>query len=298
MTKPSAKISITTACTPWLSLDALIPLLAQVGFGGVEIGLTRRSLDSTSPVSFWGNNRAMLDWATAREEASALRLLCDAHRLPCCGIAAYVEAGNRELASLAIDVGSILGASFVRVRAPWYQPGDDYRALLTEARQHFRELAAQAADAELSVVVEIHDRSICPTASAAMRLLEDLDPRHAGAIFDPGNYLTEGLEAIPMAIDLLGPYLHHVHVKDRKVTRTAQPNQRATFIDGENAPLGTGDLHWPGIAAALHAHGYHGWWSSENFTGLDQAPTDRLQGDLAFLQKLLTIPLNGAPAAG
>ena len=104
----------------------------------------------------------------------------------------------------------ILGTEFVRVRA--LAMGAPYRTLLAEARATYRDLDQISSETGIDSLIEIHDWSICPRpVPCACRR-----PRpNVGAIFDAGNFVSEGYESL-MAVDILGPFLRHVHVKTKR----------------------------------------------------------------------------------
>jgi sugar phosphate isomerase/epimerase len=146
-------------------------------------------------------------------------------------------------------------------------------------RDAWRGLAAIAAEHGIRFVLELHHRTITPGASSALRVLDGCDPAHVGVIYDVANTAIEGNEPMPLAIDLLGPYLAHVHIKDVAWQPAASWNgQDATFV-----PLGEGAMRWELCLAALRNAGYAGWLAIENFTELARGP-ERIAGDLAWLR--------------
>lgn len=282
-----SQICLTTACAPWFALPDLVPRLKQAGYDGIEVGLNDRKWDPAKSPDFWGNNQAMLDWSQAQDEAAQLRQVLDQHGLPCAAIASYVQTDDIDRIAVAVEVARILGCEFIRVRVPWYGPGCDYRSLLEQARTTYRDLAQISQETGVDSLIEIHDNSICPTASAAMRVLEGLDPSLVGVIFDPGNYAREGFESLPMVIDLLGPYLRHVHVKNGRVAMSETTNSKGIRSEGPNCDLADGLIDWPQLITWLQGAGYDGWYSLENFRGLE-SPDRRLQEDANWLRTQLT----------
>jgi sugar phosphate isomerase/epimerase len=276
------RLSIFTACTPWLPLDRLVPEVAAAGYDGIEVGLRERQWDPAKPPSFWGNNPAHLDWRTCETEALDLRRRLDAAGLRCPCVGAYLDtAAPADPLRVAAAVAGTLGATLVRLRTPVPMAGrvaEQWR----DARARLRELERIAAAAGIAWAIEMHDRSLTASANACLRLLEDRDPRRIGVILEPGNMVTEGNEALPMAIELLAGRILHVHVKDMRI-ETRDRADRLSRAGTAFAPLGSGVLDWPGILAQLAAQGYDGWLSVENFTGCDAGP-GRMAGDLATVR--------------
>jgi sugar phosphate isomerase/epimerase len=157
------------------------------------------------------------------------------------------------------------------------------RDQVAAARGHWRALAAIAGGAGIRFVLELHDRTITTGASGALRLLDGLDPAQVGVILDVGNAAMEGNEPLTLALELLGPYLAHVHVKDVSIRAGGTGwNGCETAI----VPLGQGAIRWAECLRLLRAAGYAGWLAIENFTGLDQGPA-RLADDAAWLRARL-----------
>ena len=281
-----AGISICTTTTPWKPLDELIPLVKAAGYDAIEIGLKDGVFDPAQEPNAQKNNAANIPWDGAVEEAHRVKELLDANGLLCAAIGSYVETDDIDRIATAAEVAHALGSEFIRVRVPWYREGTHYRTALEEARATYRDLSVLSAETGIDSLIEIHDNSICPSASAAMRVLEGLDPTHVGVIFDPGNFVREGLESLPMAIDLLGPYLRHVHVKNMTLTTTEQSNKMGVRWQGGHCIPSEGHLDWTKLIGWLKDSGYDGFYSLENFAGVAIGP-DQLATDAAWLRALL-----------
>lgn len=278
-------ISLCSVSAPWLPLTELAPRLRAAGYDGVEVNFKAHRFDPAQPPNCWGNNAAILDADQGVAGAQALRRILLEHdlRVPCLG--SYFRATDRSAFPLVAGVASALGAPLVRATIPDHDPAIGYAAQLADLRSAFRELEQWGRRQSLCFVIELHDHTCIPSASAAMRVLEGLDPAHVGAILDVANLIREGNESLPMAIDLLGPHLRHVHVKDARARILDQP-RRLGRHDTEHVPLGEGQVPWQAILAHLVDHGYRGWFSLENFTQLDRG-VDRIESDLRWLRVLL-----------
>ncbi|WP_139202042.1 sugar phosphate isomerase/epimerase, partial [Curtobacterium sp. MCBA15_016] len=93
----------------------------------------------------------------------------------------------------------------------------------------------------VKALVELHHMTITPSASAALRLVDGLDPEHIGVIHDLGNLVIEGHEDHLAAFELLGPYLAHAHVKNARWVDTGDTRaDGSTVWQNEWAPLRTG----------------------------------------------------------
>jgi sugar phosphate isomerase/epimerase len=134
-------------------------------------------------------------------------------------------------------------------------------------------------------LIEIHHETICPSASLAHRLISNFDPQAIGAIYDPGNMVYEGFENYRMGLELLGPYLAHVHIKNAAFARPAGGGVwTATW-----APLEDGVVNYPQLFAALRAVGYDGWLSMEDFSAA-RPSREALRHNLAFVRDVIANP--------
>lgn len=272
-------ISLFTACAPWLPLDELAPLAAAGGCTGLDLACKPHRFDTARAPAFWDNNAAVLDLDRLDVLVPAAARVLHDWNLHCPVLAGYARCTDLVTARVLAKAAHTLNAPRVRLWVPGAEPGRA-NAFLGELRSAWRELAAIAAGEGVQFVFETHDGTMATGASAAMRILEGLDPRQVGVIYDIANTVREGCEPLPLAIELLGPYLAHVHVKD-VVLRTG-----GTTWNGYStgfAPLGEGWLRWPTILGILHRGGYRGWLAIENFTGLDRGPA-RIADDVNWLR--------------
>jgi sugar phosphate isomerase/epimerase len=82
------------------------------------------------------------------------------------------------------------------------------------------------------------------TAAALATLLKKLDCPNLGVNFDPANMILYDKGDPIAALRVLGPWIQQVHIKDAKRTQVS-----GTW--GEEVPVGTGDVDWPGFFAKL-----------------------------------------------
>jgi len=275
-------VSLFTACTPWLTLDELAPLAAAAGIGGIDLACKPHRFDPSRAPGFWDNNAAVLDLDRIEVLAPDAARILSEWRLQCPVLAGYAPTNDTAAARRLAKAARILGAPAVRV---WVERPERGRVLAQVASQRaaWKELAAIAEGEGVRFVMETHDGTLATGPSAALRLIDGLDPRHVGIIYDVANTVREGSEPLEAALGLLGPHLAHVHVKD------VWHRTGGTGWDGTStgfAPLGQGTLRWPTIIGQLDAAGYHGWLAIENFTGLDVGPS-RISQDASWLRDMM-----------
>ena len=78
-------------------------------------------------------------------------------------------------------------------------------------------------------------------------------------VLDPANLVIEGSMDLRLALDMIGPFVDLVHVKNISWERTAAGKWRWRFDE-----LADGMCDWAVVLPALKAIGYDGWLSFEN----------------------------------
>jgi sugar phosphate isomerase/epimerase len=276
------KFAVFTASTPDWSPQRAATVLAGQGWDGVEWRVTDQE-DAPEP-GFWKGNRATWPLTGLEHSLPAIAEVTRSAGLEFSAIGGYVRSHDRPNVERMLAATAELGARRVRVTMPGSAEGR-YRELFAATRADLEWAAGRAARHGVAVLVELHHRTIVPSASAAIRLVDGLDPAHVGVIHDVGNLVIEGYEDYPAAFDLLGPYLAHVHVKNvarRPVGRAADGT--VTWAE-QWVPLRDGQADLAAYFRALRAHGYDGWVTCEDFsTAVPLA--DRTRDNLAYLRSL------------
>ena len=286
--------SVFTASTPdWTPKTATKTLAAQ-GWDGIEWRITDQ-IDAETP-GFWAGNRATWPLTGLEDNLEEIaRITADAG-LGFSALGGYARCDNHEDVERVLSATARLGAGKVRVttlplgtsRMGGGEPsGRSYPDLFAETKQHFGWVAERAAHHGVKALVELHHQTVISSASAALRLLEGLDPRHVGVIHDLGNLLIEGQEENLAGLQMLGDYLAHVHVKNARWVSTG------TEGDGVLAGTVTWANEWATLRAgqasvadyfrALASVGYDDWVAVEDFS-TELPLAERTADNLAYLK--------------
>ncbi|MFT4030569.1 MAG: sugar phosphate isomerase/epimerase family protein, partial [Protaetiibacter sp.] len=235
------------------------------------------------PPGFWAGNRATWPLTGLAESVPQIARITREAGLEFSALGGYCVAADRDGVLRTLEATAALGAGRVRVRMP-FNDVDDYATVFARTRAELEWAAARAGQLGVKVLVELHHQTITSSASSARRLVEGIDPTTIGVIHDLGNLLVEGHEDTRAALQLLGEYLAHVHVKNAVWERTGEIG-----IDGDVrwtaswAPLREGIASVPDYFRALAEAGYDGWVTLEDFS--THLPLEeRLEDDLAFLR--------------
>jgi sugar phosphate isomerase/epimerase len=118
------------------------------------------------------------------------------------------------------------------------------------------------------------------TAELLRRTLDDLKMPNLKVNFDPANMLLYDMGDPIRAVEILGPDIRSVHVKDARRPRT--PGHW-----GEEVPLGQGEVNIPRFLKTLQSVGYTGPLVVEREVGNQASRLLDIRQGLAFLRECL-----------
>ncbi len=277
------RFSVFTASTPQWTPQQAATILATQGWEGIEWRVTDQ--EQTAEPGFWAGNLATWPLTGLEEHLPQIARITREAGLEYSGLGGYVRVHDRSNVERMLCATAALGAGRVRVTMPTLGEGH-YRDLLTRTRADLEWAAERAAQHNVAVLVELHHRTIVASASAAMRLVEGLDPARVGVIHDIGNLVIEGHEDPLAAFQMLGPYLAHVHVKNVAWHPASNAPDGSVVWKEDWAPLREGQADLDAYLHALTAYGYDGWITVEDFSTA-QPLEQRTQDNLAYLKSIL-----------
>lgn len=270
------RLGVCSVSLPDLTPDQAIPLVAEAGYAGIEWRIFSE-VGGAGPAHFLANNRC-----TVRPTADAVRAVsarCAQAGLQIIGLSPYLEPGDLAGVEEMMRLAGLAGAANVRLRAP--RMGDKgFHRLLSEGVEYFTAVAELGRRHGIKALLEMHQRTICPSASLAMRVVEGLPAEHVGVIYDAGNVVLEGYEDPRMALQILGPYLAHVHLKNAAFAR---PSGGGVW-QPEWTPMDDGVLDVRRILSLLTDVGYDGWVSVEDLS-TDRPSAAALRFNASFLRR-------------
>jgi sugar phosphate isomerase/epimerase len=275
------KFSVFTASTPEWEPATAARILAAQGWDGVEWRVTDQ--EPADPPGFWAGNRATWPLNGLEESLDEIARVTRDAGLEMSGIGGYAKAADRVNVERMLSATANLGARQVRVTMPSSE-GADYREVFDRTRDDVMWAVDRARELGVKVLVELHHRTITPSASAALRLVDGLDPAHIGVIHDLGNLVIEGQEDALAGFQLLGEYLAHVHVKNVAWRPTGAIGFDGDVVWAEDwATLRGGQASVSSYFEALAEHGYDGWVTLEDFS-TELPLEERIADDLAYLR--------------
>ncbi|UUZ81640.1 sugar phosphate isomerase/epimerase [Paenibacillus sp. P26] len=181
--------------------------------------------------SFWRRNLCSIDPKASEEELARFERVTKEHGLETVSVTPYLTTGDLEGTEQVLRVAKRLGARTIRVGVPRYDGTQNYNELFDQAVKYLHGVEELAKQYGIKCLVETHHVTIAPSAGLAHRLVSGFSPDHIGVLFDPGNMVHEGYENFRMGLELLGPYLAHVHIKNTGWKRTEQTGRRVAGLD-------------------------------------------------------------------
>ena len=161
---------------------------------------------------------------------------------------------SQQCAKLASELGMKQIGTHVGFVPHKGQPG--YETMLSRVR----EIAQMFAQHKLELLMETGQEP----AGELLQFLNDLAAPNVHINFDPANMILYGAGDPIEAIGILGPHIHHVHVKD------AIPSSKPGVEWGEEVPFGTGKVGSTAFLQALKKVGYTGPLAIEREAGSDR----------------------------
>jgi len=291
------KVGLFTVGIPDLTTEEGAQALKEAGYDGVEWRVTHvpEEFRDEEP-SFWRNN--LCTFEPRIEEAERARRISEEAGLEIVGLGTYISVGDLEATEDAMSFARTAGAPQLRVGVA--RPGEQtaYAELFELTRNYLARVEALSQEYSVRALVEIHHGTICPSASLAHRLVSGFDPENIGVIYDPGNMVHEGFEDYRIGLELLGPYLAHVHLKNAAYERP----EGGGVWKARWSPLEDGVVDFESLLVALEGVGYDGWLVMEDFSAV-RPGRETLQHNLRLIRNLLGRPSTpnrrtGADSAG
>ncbi|OFX18194.1 MAG: hypothetical protein A2Z18_01190 [Armatimonadetes bacterium RBG_16_58_9] len=277
------KYAVFTVMMPEFTPEQVVSEIKKLGYKGVEWRVHNVPSRNTAAASSWGANKATIDLATIADKAEHTRTICEDNDLEIIALGTYLSHTMLDDVERCMEAAKILGCPSIRVSPPAYDGTENFYDLCEEAADGYARVEDLAKDYEVRANVELHHGNLCPSASLAYRLVSNFDPDFVGVIYDPGNMMCEGFEDWQLGLEMLGPYLSHVHVKNVGwVEDSCQEDVK--HWKTQVVPMKEGIVSWEEVRLALSKVGYRGWLSIEDF-----APGDtlkKLADDIAYLKSI------------
>ncbi|HEV2072750.1 MAG TPA: sugar phosphate isomerase/epimerase family protein [Thermomicrobiales bacterium] len=276
------KYAVFTVSTPSMTPEEVAPKLKEYGYDGIEWRVVDEKPNPPG-MGFWHGNKSTIAFTGLEDSVPRIRHLAEENGLEMPALGTYVRASAPADVEAAMRGAVALGVKRLRVNVARYDSSEPFMPVWNRDREDYTRVAELAQKHGVQAQIEIHHGSVCPSASAARLYVEGMDPEHVGVIHDAGNMVYEGFENYRMGLEMLGPYLAHVHVKNARWFPRKYRDDRSVIWTCDAAPLHRGIAEIRDLFRALKAVGYDGWISVEDFS-TERPLDDRLKENLSFLK--------------
>ncbi len=277
------KYAVFSVMCPEYDLEETAEVVASLGFDGIEWRVTKKSPEPIKEISYWSGNRSTVDVENIADSLPEAKKIADAHGLGTPILGTYLRCNEHDMIERVMEAAAGVGCPMMRIGTPPYDGSRPYPELYDEAVRDYAKVAQLAAKYGVRACIEMHMDIITPSAGLTHRVVSHFDPAQVGVIFDPGNMVVEGYEQYQMALELLGPYLAHVHAKNCLWEKVGEEDGVAKW-QWKMAAVKKGQTDWTKVYAALKKVGYDGWVSFEDFSEGDTKA--KLTEALAYLKQL------------
>jgi sugar phosphate isomerase/epimerase len=263
------KLSVFTVVTPDLTPEELAAAAKDAGIEGIEWRFKEipEEVKGEKP-SFWRNNLCSIDPSATDAELERFARAAKDNGLETVSVTPYLQAGDLKSTERVLEVARKLGAGTIRVGVPVYDGTKHFNELYELTAEYLKNVEPLAKQYGVKCLIETHHNTITASASSAYRLVSNFDPAHIGVLFDPGNMVHEGYENFRMGMELLGPYLAHVHIKNTGWKKTdLREDGSGSWTSYWESNL-QGIVNWRQVLTDLKAVGYNGYLGVEDFSGL------------------------------
>ena len=284
------KLGAFTTFTPEYTFAEACKMIKSLGYDGVQpriIPKESAGFDPAKPFNPWGNNKGGIsEDAFFADPIAALKPAAEIG-LEVSSAASYTATADMPRAVAMVKACGKAGIRNVRIGAlPMPKEAKfDVAAYMDRCRASYKELVQEAKKVNVRPCIELHMGNVYPSASGAVALLKGISPEDAGVLYDPANSISDGWEVPKVALNVLGPYLAEVHVKNSQwvpdVTENGITRWKTVPSDLEN-----GCVNWAEVVAQLKVQGYNGWLVEEGHTH-GRESYQRLKMAAELLRKLM-----------
>ncbi len=280
------KLSLTSVMLPRWDLKTTFKKLGKHGYEGIE--LRCRYNDPNAELSYWGRHLTDVSPDNILDKAAQIRDLSNETGVRVCTLASNFTYDKTEIIEKIFKGARAIDSDnppLIRVGAQHHDRQAPYIPQFLKARVGFADLVEMARDYGVKIIYEIHVGTIAVSVSRTIALLENFDPNHIGAIWDVPNMIRVGLEDSKMGLELLGPYLAHVHIGNATPVQTQRDETGSMKWQWDFSDLREGMADIPQIIQDLKDVGYRGYISLEEFGPGDDEEKISSQGN--YLKSLI-----------
>ncbi len=282
------KYSLFTVSVPELTPEQALIKLKECEYDGVDWRVAAIPNDPDilkEEPSYWRNNHCTLGIETIDQKAEEIKALCHQYGIHTNMLCTYLTCrDSEERIERCMTAAKKMDCTRIRINAPSYDFKRTYGELFDEAVEGFERVETLAKKHGVKADFEMHMKTIVPSASAAFRLASQFDPAYIGVIYDTGNVVYEGLEEYKMALEILGPYLDLVHIKNARWVKKETEGKEKFVPDW--APFTDGYADFEKFFQALKEVRYDGVITFEDFSSAE-SPEEKIKNNICYIRSIV-----------
>ena len=273
----SMKLGVFPVMTPDLTPEEFVATCKEVGIQGIDWRYkdVPPEMLNEEP-EYHRNNHCFIPQHKDESCWKYYKDLTEKNGMVTSALMNYARCPDVENTEEAMAVAKYLGSKHVRISPLPKDHGLTYQQLHELFSKHIKNCAELCKKYGVKGLVETHHGSIPASVSCAMDLVRPYDPDVIGILFDPGNMVREGYEDYKFCIEMMGPYLAHVHVKNVAWQKVGVRENGGYIWESDWALLEQGMANWEKIVSLLKLAHYDGFLSLEDF-GAGRSSKDKIQ---------------------
>ncbi|MCM8788398.1 MAG: sugar phosphate isomerase/epimerase [Candidatus Omnitrophica bacterium] len=254
------KFSIQTIILPYNSLEEIGEIAHRYGYDGIEW----RVLPDSCLKDFGPEAKNTLTVCSLKKRVEVIKKISKQFNLATAGFSSYVEMNQIEDIKIIRDAGCELGCPFFRIRGLYYKRDRNYHEIVEDGWRKFEKVEKILQGYPIKAAIEIHHGFAVSSCAAAYHFCSRFSPENLCVIHDPGNQVVEGREDAKMGIEILGPYLIHVHFKNLIWKKNLVRKDGTVEWKPKSVPVNEGIIDWKDYIEQLKKAGYNGFLSNED----------------------------------
>ena len=285
------KLGVFSTFLPEYTFPEACRLIRSIGYEGIQpriVPADSQKYDPAKPFNPWMNNKGGIAEADFFADPKAVLKPAEDAGLVITSVASYAGTEDMDRAVKMVKACGKAGIRNVRLAALSMPKEEkfDVEKFLDHSRGTFRELVSEAKKVNVRPCLELHMGTLYPSPSGVISFLKGISPQDAGVLYDPANMIMDGWETVSISLNILGPYLAEVHVKNSKWIQTEDDPRGVKAWKAVSSHLEDGCVNWAEVIDKLKIHGYKGWLVEEGHaTGRDSYTRVKMAYEL--LKRLL-----------
>jgi sugar phosphate isomerase/epimerase len=275
------RLSAYTISTPHMNPSEAAVSVKAAGYDGIEWAVhENRSGGSRQPTRLHRNDKGFI--LPTPEALSEARRISDDADLPISGLGMTGTLCTPARVGEALRLAEIAGTSQLRLHGGSTLEGQTYAEAYEETVRICEAWSKVAKGTGVKGVLHQHWGTAIASAGQVYRVVSQFDPELIGCIYDPGNMAVEGYDDYRLGVELLGPYVAHVHLKNVRYGHAVMGGA----WHSEWAPLDDGQVDLHRLFGALRDNGYAGWIVMSD-VGESRDDAEMLRYNNGFLRQIM-----------